>query len=649
MGDTKGRAISAALAPAGDLTLGRFCEELYALALAGGHDAALRLIDEVRGAGPSAESIEGLLLARSRVLVHRGRPGDLQSAVSQLEPLVAKDGPTGWRASLELARVALRAGRAADGALALRSAVEQFRRCEVDGSAGSSWLARVVAAEVESLSGESRRTHEANLDPQLLLRLIDVGRRLAAETDPDRVLGLVLHEAMDLTAAERGFVVRTAADRLEYALARNLDRSEVDDPAFEISRTLLRDVIRTGSPTFLKVEDLPRDDPAGRSLADRGVRAVACVPILGPAGALGALYLDRRSSTGDLGGSQPALLELFAGLAGAALVNAQSHRDKARALEAAGELLERHRAERERRTRYERLVGSSLPMQEVYRRLDRIVPTEMPVVISGETGTGKELVARLIHGRGPRAGRELVTVNCAGIAETLLESELFGHERGAFTGADRARPGLFEMAHRGTLFLDEVGDMSPRMQGELLRVVQSGELRRVGGRETIHVDVRLICATHRDLYAKVRRGEFREDLFYRLNVLTLDLPALRERPEDVPLLAIELLAGLAPESTPQLSVGALRGLAAYPWPGNVRELENVLRRLVVLGVPVIEERHVLAEQTARDPRRSGILREVEAEAIRRALDEAGGNRAAAARRLGVDRKTLRLKLRRLEP
>jgi DNA-binding NtrC family response regulator len=388
-------------------------------------------------------------------------------------------------------------------------------------------------------------------------------------------------------------------------------------------------------------------------LVEIGVRAVACVPIQHAGVALGVLYLDGQSPSPLLQGPIERLLDLLAAQAGGALDNARAHRAKAQALEAAEERLRRQRSQDDRRSGYGEIVGASDAMQEVYRKLDLFAPTELPVLILGETGTGKELVARLIHARGPRAKREFIATNCAGIAESLLESELFGHERGAFTGADRSRPGLFELAHGGTLLLDEIGDMSLRMQAELLRVLQSGEVRRVGGRETFHLDVRVIAATHRDLEELQRRGEFRQDLYYRLNVLSLTLPALRERVEDIPLLVTTLLERLVPHgrTPPKLSERAMARLVAHAWPGNVRELQNVLRRISVSGEPVIDEGELppeLLRSEARAPVRAGSLRRAENEAVRGALTAAGGNKAEAARILGVDRKTLYAKLRRLD-
>ena len=498
-----------------------------------------------------------------------------------------------------------------------------------------------------------------DLDP--LLRLVELGRRLATEGDPDEVLRIVLHEAIGLTGAERGFLVLAKEEDFEFALAENMDRSEVLDPRFEVSRSLIRKVLHDLKPILLALPDeadAPGDvstgnlgDPARKSLADIGARSVACVPIVHAGAPLGVLYLDGRDPEHTFRGPMERCLDLFASQAAAALENARSHRAKARALEAAEETIRRHRTESARRVRYEGLIGASDAMQEVYRKLDIIAPTEMPVIILGETGTGKELVARLLHACGPRSRKEFVALNCAGMPETLLEAELFGHERGAFTGAERTRPGLFEVAHRGTLFLDEVGDMSPRMQADLLRALQSGEVRRIGGRETILVDVRIIAATHRNLEELVRRGEFRQDLYFRLNVLGLRLPALRERAEDIPLLAAELMTQVPPKerTATTLSERALRRLAAYRWPGNVRELQNVLRRLSVIGVAVIEEEHLPSEVLggAQRAERPGTLRNAEDDAVRRAFEASGGNKTEAARILGVDRKTLYTKLRRL--
>lgn len=232
------------------------------------------------------------------------------------------------------------------------------------------------------------------------------------------------------------------------------------------------------------------------------------------------------------------------------------------------------------------LVGRSSKMREVYNLIESVAPSESSVLIMGESGTGKELVARAVHEKGLRVSQPFVVVNCSALTETLLESELFGHVRGSFTGAVVDKKGLFEEADGGTLFLDEVGEIPLSMQVKLLRVLQDGEIRRVGGSATNHVDVRLISATNKDLYQLVRKGSFREDLFYRLNVITLHLPPLREKKEDIPLLAYYFMRRYAEKTgkgVNRISLDALQSLQEYSWPGNVRELENVIERALVLS------------------------------------------------------------------
>ena len=296
-------------------------------------------------------------------------------------------------------------------------------------------------------------------------------------------------------------------------------------------------------------------------------------------------------------------------------------------------------------------------MQAVFDLIEKVATTHLPVLIQGESGTGKELVARAIHFHGPRRKKMFVSENCAAIPETLLESGLFGHVRGAFTGADSDHSGLFEQAHLGTLFLDEVGDMSGAMQSRLLRALEEGEIRRVGGEKPIRVDVRFLAATHRDLGAEVEAGRFREDLLYRLQVLNIEIPPLRERPGDVSLIASHLLDRIARERgrpPAKLDPRALGLLERYSWPGNVRELENTLQRLALLAgdnpitVGVIESdpglrRALIREVRSREPMFS--LKQGEKEQIHRALSACHGNRRKAADLLGVSRATLYRKIK----
>jgi two-component system nitrogen regulation response regulator GlnG len=324
------------------------------------------------------------------------------------------------------------------------------------------------------------------------------------------------------------------------------------------------------------------------------------------------------------------------------------------------------------------LVGKSPRMQEVYKTIGRIAATDVTVLLQGESGTGKEVVARAIHHYSRRAGKPFVAVSCAAIPPTLLEAELFGHERGAFTDAHQRRLGRFELAHGGTLYLDEVGDMGPELQPKLLRVLQERELERIGGGEPIRVDVRVVAATNRDLETLIREGRFREDLFYRLNVVSVTLPPLRERREDIPFLVDHFLAKYAGELGERaLAAEALDRLTGYAWPGNVRELENVVQHAMVMaGAGVILPEHLpiapgpggpwiregTLEQLIQDKleecvrglgaRESANLYElvlglVERPLFRAVLRETGGNQLRAAALLGINRNTLRKKLRAL--
>ncbi|MBL8874634.1 MAG: sigma-54-dependent Fis family transcriptional regulator [Phycisphaerae bacterium] len=304
------------------------------------------------------------------------------------------------------------------------------------------------------------------------------------------------------------------------------------------------------------------------------------------------------------------------------------------------------------------LIGTSSAMQRVYRLIDRAASASVPVLITGESGTGKELVARAIHYRGPRASAPFLAVNCAAIPDSLIESELFGHIKGAFTGATGGRDGFFVAANGGTLFLDEVGELSPLAQAKLLRVLQEKKVQAVGADQSRAIDVRVIAATNRDLEGLARDGKFREDLFFRLHVLPIELPPLRERESDVILLFRHFLAeaaqqGSAPE--PRLTDAAIEALQRYSWPGNVRELQNLAQRLVIFAeagvidtvdLPTVM-RYVAAAPHGADAAMHHLrsLRDVELDHIRTVLENVAGNKTKAAAILGIDRKSLREKLK----
>ncbi|NTY88447.1 response regulator [Serratia fonticola] len=301
-------------------------------------------------------------------------------------------------------------------------------------------------------------------------------------------------------------------------------------------------------------------------------------------------------------------------------------------------------------------IGRSEPMRKLLEMIAMIAPSEATVLISGESGTGKELIARAVHANSLRKERPLVSINCAALSESLLESELFGHEKGAFTGADKRREGHFMEADQGTLFLDEIGEVSPLMQAKLLRAIQEREIQRVGSNQTLSVDVRLIAATNRDLLADVEAGRFRQDLYYRLNVVTVDSPPLRARREDIPLLAMHFLAKFAERNRKPVkgfTPLAMDMLLKYSWPGNVRELENSVERGVILlsGDFISEKELPLSISQCVDvqpDRQCGQaiqpLEQIEKQAILAALEQTAGNKTEAAKQLGITRKTLLAKL-----
>ena len=544
-------------------------------------------------------------------------------------------------------------------------------------------------------------THGADerRDLERLRTFARVTKALLSETELSALLRLIVDSALALVGGERGFVLMTGKAgsgsgageevkdprEMKVRVARSFDRTDIPVPATRISMGITGRVLESGRP-LLSV-DAGRDErfSAMASVEELRLRSVICFPIQLDGRTEGVLYLDNRMQRGAFRDDDLELAELLAGQAGIAIKNArlvselrernQRLLQSSEQIQSLNEQLGRKvrdrdselavvRAElgRERgRYDYESIVGASDEMKRVFSELDRIIETELPVMIHGESGTGKELIARAIHYNGPRRDKPFVVENCAALPDALLESELFGHVRGAFTGADRAKKGLLEQAHGGTLFLDEIGDMSAEMQKKLLRVLQEGEVRPLGSNQVTKVDVRLLAASHEDLEQMVKAGKFREDLFYRVNVLALRLPPVRERREDIPLLANALLARAAREASrpaPHISHEVLAALAAYDWPGNVRELENEMRRVLLLAEESVRIEHLtpaLLRRSEPAPGAAGLMPLVvgdlrsavetfERTAIDEALRRAGGNKSRAAKELGISRFALQRKL-----
>ena len=482
--------------------------------------------------------------------------------------------------------------------------------------------------------------------------LYDMIRALNSETDPEALLESILDMALQAVKGERGMVLLREADGEDFSIriARNLEQETLED-AEAFSRGV---VAEAGQGRSVLALDAGRDDRFRelRSVSLYGIRSLMCVPLKSRGQMVGAVYLDSRREGALFTPEDLRFLEAFADHAALALENLRA-RD---ALERENRRLQQLA---ETRVQFGNIVGRSSPMQRVFDLVERAASSSLPVLVLGESGTGKELVAKALHLQGPRRRRVFLSENCAAIPETLLESTLFGHTRGAFTGAERDKPGLFEQADGGSLFLDEVGDMPLPKQAKLLRVLQEGEVRRVGGERTIKVDVRVIAATNRDLQTEVAAGRFREDLLFRLQVLVVQLPPLRERPGDLPVLVQHLLEKISKargRPAPRVDADVLELFAKYAWPGNVRQLENVLQRLALLAGdgpirrdllktdPGLERLFVSVE--AIEPQFS--LERTEREQIRRALEAARGNREKAALMLGISRATIYRKIKDLK-
>jgi transcriptional regulator with GAF, ATPase, and Fis domain len=497
-----------------------------------------------------------------------------------------------------------------------------------------------------------------------LRRVRDLSHALATELDVRALLPRIVDAAVEVGAAERGFLVRLSpggeGPPIRVEAARGFDGEQLAGPAGKVSRTVIQRVLQEQRAVLTSSED-DEDLVEVSSVRRRRVRSIVAVPVSLRGEIRGALYLDHRFEHEAFSADDLPLLELFASQAALALETAELHGDRRRLDRDLTRTLDEIEALRETRaavTRAERplptagevprfggLVGDSPPMQALYTDLERAARAQAPVLIVGESGAGKEQAALELHRRGARPDAPWLAFNCAALSDALLESELFGHVQGAFTDARAARAGLFVEAGSGTLLLDEVGETSLGVQAKLLRVLQERRVRPVGGERWVPVKCRLLAATHRDLQARVREGLFREDLYYRLDVLRLHVPPLRDRLDDVPALMAALLARAG---SPALDVDpeALALLATYGWPGNVRELHNEVRRLAALGVPRIEPRHLSAEVRAdpaaltSDSLVGRTLGEMERGMLVEALHETGGNKSRAARRLGVARSTL---------
>lgn len=589
---------------------------------------------------------------------------------------------------------------------------------------------------LEPLSGLEREDQLAVLkkEREIFLKLLEINRNLNSRIVLSDLLDLIVDTVVDVTGAERGFMLLSEAEtgagfgfrmaqtgvipaqelegsgktegaesasasrtvpaakapgreKFQVKSARNMDKETLKEPELKLSRAVAAMVLETGKA--LRSDDVSKDRRLqGISKEEQaGVKSVLCVPIRSGERVVGAIYVDNRFEANAFTENHRRWLEIVADQAAVAIRNAQlfeGFRARSLELEEARSRLERLNLELENKVLskslqleevmklipkepprkftydYSSIVTRSPRMYEIFSLLDKITDSTVPVLILGESGTGKELIARAIHQNGPRKDKPFVSENCAAVPVNLLESEFFGYVRGAFTGAARDKRGLFEVADGGTLFLDEIAEMSLAMQTKFLRVLQEGEIRRVGGKDTIKVDVRVISATNKNIYELVRRGEFREDLLYRINVITITLPPLRDRREDIPLLIdhfLERIAARTGQKKKTLDRETFHLLYQYDWPGNVRELENEIERLAALSGDVIHSNllspNILAKNENRPVYQPGqslkeivqrTVEDVERQVIRSTLIEAGWKKTRAAELLGISRPTLDAKI-----
>jgi transcriptional regulator with GAF, ATPase, and Fis domain len=469
-------------------------------------------------------------------------------------------------------------------------------------------------------------------------RLFEFSQKLMNNYDLPTLLDALLDVVIQVSNADKGFIVLLESGEPVVKVARNLRRETISDAVRHLSDSIIRRVVETRQP--LIISDALNDTSFRNSLSVMNLRlsSVMCVPMLERGNLIGIIYLGNDNVAQLFDQAALEILTIFTAQASLVIRNALLVNE----LQLDNQSLQ----ERIERIRFGEILGSSPAIQEVFRKVQRVASTDITVLVTGETGTGKELIARELHNRSARAKGPFVSVNCGAIPENLLESELFGHVRGAFTGAVANKAGRFQTANKGTLFLDEIGEMPVSLQVKILRALQEHVVTRVGDTSPEAVDIRIIAASNRDLEAETHVGRFREDLYYRLNVVHLHLPPLRDRGDDIIVLARYMLSRYAPEYSSKVrgfTPNAIVAIKRYRWPGNIRELENRIKKAVVLadkamlgpedlGIDPDEIPSILPLAEARERWQRSYINEV--------LGLNGGNRTKTARDLGVDPRTI---------
>lgn len=465
-----------------------------------------------------------------------------------------------------------------------------------------------------------------------------LSEKLLSNYDLPELLDTLMDSVVELTHAQKGFLILLDGEDFNIAVARNVDRQTILDAENQLSDSIVEKAIASKKPII--VSDAINDEEFNSSLSviNLNLSSVLCVPLMDKGTLIGVIYVGNDSIAQLFTQRDLDMLVAFAGQASLIVANAMLVNNL--------RLNNRSLSQQLHEKRFGSIIGACDAMKSVFRTVEKVAPTSVNVLVLGETGTGKELIAHEIHQRSGRSAGPFVTINCGAIPESLLESELFGHVKGAFTGAHATREGKFQSAHKGTIFLDEIGEMPLNLQVKLLRVLQERTITKVGSSQSEVVDIRVIAATNRDLEEAVEKNEFREDLFYRLNVVMLRLPPLRERAGDVVLIARYLVQEICREmnvGVKDFAPDAILAMQKYPWPGNIRQLENRLKKAVVLS-----DRSMLSAEDLDLP--PEMLTDVvplsdakEAFALRyilEILERNNGNRTQTARDLDVDPRTI---------
>ncbi len=487
-----------------------------------------------------------------------------------------------------------------------------------------------------------------------LRSLVGVCRQISSIVELRPLLAKIVDEILLLSDTERGFIMLYEGDgNLSFGLGRTRAGTDLEAQEFKISMSTAASVAETAAPVIAAGPEALRAIRDKKSVVDLGLKTIICVPLRAPGGIQGVLYADSRSAVPELTTVKTEIVNAFAEQAAVAIENAKQYdrlRESKRELE---RQYDRLRREMKRGSGLGPIIGRSAGMLELFDKIEKVAGTDAAVLIEGETGTGKELVARTIHDKSARRGGPFIAVNCGAIPEGIMESELFGHKRGAFTGAVLDREGVFEAANCGTLLLDEISEMQQHLQVKLLRALQEGKITRVGESTTRSVDVRLISATNRNLEEEMAKGRFRTDLYYRLHVVLLRIPPLRDRGNDILLLAQHFLDSFADgmgRGPRRIAPETAEALLAYRWEGNVRELENLVERMVLLRKSdTLTVADLPADFGTFDPRREPprpeggshlTYHDAEKKLILEALDRFGWNKSRAAKYLEIPRHVL---------